>query len=220
MKKEFKELTGNVFGRLTVVSRGPNTKEKCAQFYCLCSCGNEKLIRSRSLLSGKTVSCGCHNSDKTKIFNSLTKRTHGHKANGGITPEYQAWTSMIDRTTNPNCTNFHRYGGRGISVCDRWRNSFEDFFADMGNRPSIKHSLDRKDYNGNYEPSNCRWATRKEQSRNLHNNVRVPYKGESLTLQHISEKTGVPYTYLRYKKQTGISMEQAEHEYNKREGKI
>jgi len=199
MKKEFKDLTGDVFGRLTVVSRGPNTKEKCAQFYCLCSCGAEKLIRSRSLLSGKTISCGCNKSEKTKIFNSLNKRTHGHKANGKVTTEYQTWTAMIDRTTNPNNKSFHRYGGRGIKICDRWLNSFENFLADMGYKPTKGLSIDRIDTNGNYEPSNCRWATALEQQNNRSSNVVVSYNGENNTISDWARKFGFkPYViFLR-----------------------
>lgn len=108
------------------------------------------------------------------------------------TPEYIAWQEMKKRCSNPNTKNYCRYGGRGIKVCERWLECFENFFTDMGLKPSRQHSLDRfPDNNGNYEPGNCRWATLREQSLNRRTNVRLTYAGKTLTIQEWSEETGM-----------------------------
>jgi hypothetical protein len=109
------------------------------------------------------------------------------------TPEFRAWTNMLARCTNKTYKPYPRYGGRGIKVCDRWLNSFEDFFADMGERPSPQHSLDRwPDNNGNYEPENCRWATRSEQNSNRRNNRIVKYRGKEMSLPDAIRASGNP----------------------------
>lgn len=107
------------------------------------------------------------------------------------TSEYRTWCKMLSRCYNENDAKFYRYGARGIRVCDRWRHSFENFFADMGTRPSLDHSIDRRDNDGNYSPDNCRWATRLEQAQNKSNNVLVVLDGEKITLGEAERRLGI-----------------------------
>ncbi len=122
------------------------------------------------------------------------RRTHGEAGRGWKTtrsPEYAAWAHMIQRCCNPRSKSFSNYGGRGITICERWRSSYAAFLQDVGRRPSSAHSIERKDNNGHYEPSNCVWATRSEQNRNLRTNHRVEFNGENLTLVEWQQRTGV-----------------------------
>ena len=126
------------------------------------------------------------------------------------TPEYRAWINMKSRCYNHNSPNYDRYGGRGIAVCDRWLDSFEDFLADVGPRPSSLHSLDRwPDQNGDYEPNNCRWATRIEQMRNVTSNKVVLIHGKEMTLAEAVERAPVPYNTVLYRLKRGWSLEDA-----------
>lgn len=162
---------GQKFDQLTVIA-GPVFRNKRTYYICDCLCGQKSEARHDSLLSGNTRSCGC--------LIGTTKK-HGHTANGLTSGEYHSWDAMQRRCNNPRCSQYPNYGGRGISVCERWSASFEDFLADMGSRPSPKHSLDRIDVNGNYEPTNCRWATVTEQGNNRRTNKQITYNGETRT---------------------------------------
>ncbi|ULT55402.1 AP2 domain-containing protein [Neobacillus drentensis] len=175
------DLTGQRFGRLTVIRFSHTDKRYKVYWDCQCDCGNEKTIVSFNLTSGKTQSCGCLH--KEVAAERLLK--HGNDRIGKRTREYEIWVHMISRCENINDKSFPDYGGRNIKVCDNWRTSFEKFLEDMGERPTDKHSIDRIDVNGNYEPSNCRWATKEVQSRN----TRV-YK---------TNKTGVSGVYFNKK---------------------
>lgn len=146
------------FGRLTVIERVGNDIRNQAVWACQCSCGNIVTVCGAKLRSGHTKSCGCLH----KKTLSALRKTHGMSG----TPEYNSWNSMKDRCRNKDNQDFKNYGGRGITVCDRWLNSFENFFADMGPKPSPNHSIDRKDNDGNYYPGNCKWSTILEQANN------------------------------------------------------
>lgn len=156
------DLTGRRFGRLTVLSfarcRGTSGRSHIV-WQCQCDCGEMKQTRANNLLSGDTNSCGC-------LVKEGCATKHGMARKINRSPEYKIWCSMKDRCGNPKNKHFNRYGGRGVRVCDEWINDFERFYADLGSRPSPKHSLDRRDNDGNYEPNNCRWATGSEQAKN------------------------------------------------------
>lgn len=163
------DLTGTKFGRLTVVGR-----DEGIYWLCVCECGKTTSSRSDHLTGGRTRSCGCLRDEMAARIganNRLHGQAKGRRAGVEATPEYTAWASMKTRCLNSKIRNWHRYGGRGISVCPEWINDFEAFRACVGPRPSAQHSLDRYPNNdGNYEPGNVRWATPKEQQNNRGNN--------------------------------------------------
>lgn len=186
-RRKFKDITGQVFGRLTVLA--PRKVGRKYRWLCRCECGNETIVQRGALLGGTTASCGCLATEMLIARSSTHCMTR--------TPEHRTWAGMKSRCYNQHTHSFSDYGGRGITVCNRWRESFEAFYADMGPRPSPRHSLDRIDNDGNYEPGNCRWATRSEQQTNKRNNHRLELNGECLTIADWSRKLGFPKWLIR-----------------------
>ena len=162
------DLKGQKFGRLTVLCRTPiEPGRKKVRWVCECDCGNLCTIIGNSLVRGLTRSCGCYGHERHIEHGKALNLQHGYNRKSARSLEHVSWSAMIQRCENPHSHDYPRYGGRGITVCRAWRYSFPAFLADMGPRPSRLYTLDRIDPNGNYEPGNCRWATKSEQSQNV-----------------------------------------------------
>lgn len=179
-----KDLTGQKFGRLTVVEMAPKTTRKTF-WKCICECGNEKVVRSDCLQRKQVKSCGCYNVD--------ARKTHGLSD----TRLYGIWTHMIHRCYDEKDISYPNYGGRGIAVCDEWRNDFESFYRwATKNGYDDKLSIDRLNVNGNYEPTNCKWSTKREQDKNKRTTAFTIYFGKKISILELSEITGIKYSIL------------------------
>lgn len=178
----FVDITGQTFGRLQVIGYMGKARNNHSLWLCRCDCGNTAVVRGSCLRTGVTRSCGC----LAKEVASKTHRIHGRAK----TRLYAAWKAMRQRCYDKDHPGYHNYGGRGIRVCERWQ-SFENFAEDMGPsfRPGL--SLDRIDVNGDYEPGNCRWATRQEQANNTRANRTVVIHGEILTIAQAARRIGI-----------------------------
>lgn len=179
-------MIGQTFGRLTVVGKGGVTNQQ--MWVCECICGNRVSVRQVPLKTGHTRSCGCLRREVTRL-----RRTEHGKTN---TPEYGSWQKMKERCLNPNCPAYKNYGGRGIKICEQWINSFTAFLSDLGPRP-VGYTLERINNSGNYEPGNCKWATRAEQNNNTRKTRYVEHNGETLTLKEWAKRTGINSATLR-----------------------
>lgn len=197
---------GTVFGRLTVigpaaslaVGKGPTMKRRSL---CKCECGKEVIVLDSQLRNGKTQSCGCYRYDQLRKSNT----THGESK----TKLYDIRLHMMDRCTNPKCKEYHSYGGRGISVCREWEDSWESF-RDWALSNGYKDGLqiDRVDNNGNYCPENCRFVTRSVNCNNKRTNHLITWKGETHTMKEWSDITGIAYTRIRYRAEHNWDPEQ------------
>jgi hypothetical protein len=161
--------------------------EESSRWLCQCVCGAEKLVIPASLLSHSSKSCGC----RRKELLRESRKKHGHCSRSGASATYRSWRAMIDRCYNEDRRTYARYGGRGIRVCERWRHSFQNFLDDIGERPSRRHTVNRIDNDGHYEPGNVRWSLPAEQSKNTSRNRTFEWKGETLTLTDLATRVGI-----------------------------
>ena len=192
---------GSQFERLTIIA-GPfyenasGNRSKLVHWQCRCVCGNETRVCHYQLVRGKTRSCGC------------IQVKHGEtRAWEKPSPEWQTWTYMRSRCNSPSNAQYPRYGGRGIKVCARWEESYNNFLEDIGRKPTPTHSIERIDVNGNYEPGNCKWATPREQARNRSNNVKLELNGVWLCARDWAEKIGVKEGTICKRIKAGWSVE-------------
>lgn len=183
-------LTGKKFGRWLVLARADGRK-----WLCECECGNQNAVNSSNLQGGRSLSCGCLQKERA----SQGSLKHGMSAH----PIYLCWTRIRNRCFNANDEDFHHYGGRGITVCDRWKDDFDAFNADMGPTWKCGLSIERNDVNGNYESSNCRWATQREQTRNRRNTVYVDSPWGRIPLVEAAERSGLGHQTIRNRIKSG-----------------
>lgn len=193
------DLAGIKYGRLRAIARRGSSKNGTAKWLCLCDCGAETIVRSCELRFGHTQSCGCLQIDRTK-----TKNTKHGKSK---TRAYISWLHMIKRCTDKAHNDYAYYGGRGITVCGEWKN-FENFFADMGERPKNK-TLDRIDNNGGYERKNCRWATRQQQANNMRSNRYLSCRGLWQTVAEWCRMLNANYGRVQCRLRRGWSVEES-----------
>lgn len=184
----FIDLAGRRFGNLTVLKIGCKSGVKNRiSWLCRCDCGAATSVIGENLRYGHTLSCGCARIESRIV----SKTTHGATRGSRRTPEYNTWRSLKDRCCNPKDSGFRYYGGRGIKICMRWA-SYANFLSDMGKKPTPKHSIDRKNNDGNYCPENCRWATSKQQTRNYRRNRKLTFNERTQSLTEWCEELGLP----------------------------
>lgn len=195
----FIDLAGQKFGFLTAVSQAERANRKVPLWNCLCSCGKPSVVAGKHLRGLKIISCGCFRKDVTSVLAT----THGRTD----TPEYKVWCGMKRRCTNMHDKSYPRYGGAGIQVCPQWLHSFDTFLADMGERPSDDHSIDRIDGARGYEAKNCRWVLDVTQNRNRRSNVFLTFEGRTMVIADWSVRTGIADATLRARLRYGWSVE-------------
>ena len=189
---------GDKYGRLEIIRESDPSPRGDRKFECRCLCtlGTIRIVWFSGLQSGQTQSCGCLQKERT----SQARITHGKRH----TVEFETWSRMRQRCYNLNHPNYKDYGGRGITVCDRWLDSFENFYADMRDRPSAKHTIERKNNDLGYSPDNCKWATRDEQGRNKRNVVWIEYHGERRRLRDVCEEIGFRFPVANGRRNRGF----------------
>jgi len=197
-----RDITGKQFGRLTVLSFD-HIGRGGAYWLCRCECGEKPIVLSARLANGTTSSCGCLARDRWKA----SRTTHGLSKH----PLYTTWVGMHRRCYDEADDSYPRYGGRGIRVCDGWHGSggLRSFISDMGPKPSRRHSIDRIDVNGQYEPGNCRWATAAVQGANKENTLRVDHEGSRVALSTVAHQHGLGVASLNWRVQNGWALEEA-----------
>lgn len=209
-------LIGQKFGRLTVTARGPKgSRTMPRQWVCTCDCGTIVAVITRSLRSGNTKSCGCWNREATR----LRSTKHGMARRGQAVPEFIIWKGIKQRTGNTHAGAYSNYGGRGIAMCKRWRESFAAFYTDMGPRPSPKYSTDRRDNEGHYScgtceeclsngwPANCSWATRSQQNSHTRRSRLLTHHGETKSIPEWARSLGMSINTIRARLFHGMSVD-------------
>ena len=179
---------GNRYGKLLVIREAQSNKRGLARWLCKCDCGNETIQNGADLRNNKVVSCGCYQREELKNRRLI----HGEYKS----TEFKTWIGILSRCENKNNKDYIHYGGRGIKICDKWRNSFQEFLNDMGRKPFKNYSIERKDYNGDYCPENCCWANTLTQVRNSRRNLFIDYNGEIKCLSAWAEEIGIKYGTL------------------------
>lgn len=193
------KLEGQVFNRLTVIERDGKVGNHIA-WKCRCECGTITRVSSQALRNGSTKSCGCLSRELT--LKRITKHGKYHSR------AYSVWKHMLERCRNPKSISYKNYGGRGIVVDQRWVENFENFYADMGDPPTEGHTLDRRDNNGNYTKSNCRWSTKIEQANNRRNSNRLEWNGTIQTLAEWARQLNLAESTLRSRLRLGWSVDE------------
>lgn len=196
----FKDLTNQKFNRLTVLQRDKN-KWNRVMWKCRCDCGNIIFVNTYALKSGSAKSCGCY---KSEILGNAMRK---HKLSN--TRIYNIWKGMRKRCNNPNSSSYYLYGGRGIKVCEEWDKFLPFYYWSMQNGYAENLSIDRINYDGNYEPSNCRWVDSEQQNNNTRQNVFITYNGKTLTLSQWAKYVGLTYSCLKARLYNGWSIEKA-----------
>ena len=186
--RKFKDLTGFKINRFTFINREKNGKNAATRWTVKCDCGTTKIVKPQAILSEKIKSCGC----LLKEMRANWGLKHGLCRKGKQAPEFWSWTSMKQRCLNPKNEQYHNYGGRGITICDRWINSLQNFVADMGKKPSRNFTLERINVNLGYCPENCKWITKKEQSLNKRTSVKLEIKGVTKNASEWDKEMNLP----------------------------
>ena len=202
MQGKFKDLTGMTFGYWQVLERTNNSKDGSSRWVCRCKCGATKTVLGKALTSQKTKSCGCYNKEKAK--ETFYKHGYSH------TNLHNRWLKIRERCYNPNSRSFENYGGRGIQMCNEWKQNFMRFYSwaiENGYKPGL--TIDRIDVNGNYEPKNCRFINQKGQQNNRRNNVYITYKNKTQTLAQWADYYNIPYKILWKRIKLGWTFEKA-----------
>lgn len=197
------DLTGAQFDRLTVIGYAGKDSGRNTRWRCRCTCGQEIVAKRPHLMAGRTRSCGCLH-DEMVVRRNKSRAIHGL----GHSSEYGTWLKMLARCTDPSSSAFANYGGRGITVCDRWHD-FQAFYADMGPKPTPAHTLERKDNERGYSLDNCCWATRQRQNRNRRDTVRLCHNGEVLSLPDWADRVGISRSALYQRIRAGWSIDRA-----------
>lgn len=203
---KFIDLTGQKFGKWTVIKRNGVNSSGSVKWKCICECGNIGFVGSYALRSGESKSCGCYAKEITSKRSKIDNKIHGLTGS----KIYHTWTNIKQRCSNPDCDNYSLYGGRGIKVCNEWKHDFMAFYNWSMSHGYIGNlSIDRIDVNGNYEPSNCKWSTSKEQARNRRSNHIITYNGETKTLIEWAEQYNIKFEALYGRIKNGWPIDKA-----------
>jgi hypothetical protein len=197
------DLTGKQFGRLLVVKRAENKKNRTA-YWCRCECGKDCVVTGIDLTGGRTKSCGCL---KKEIASKIGGKNAKHKMHD--TRLYRIWISMRQRCNDKNARNYHNYGGRGVKVSAEWDDFMNFYDWAMTHEYNDSLTIDRIDVNGNYEPTNCRWANDSTQHNNRRDNIFLDFQGRRMTIAEWAKEINVPYPTLRGRISRGWSVEKA-----------